>query len=210
MLITTEFLKQIAPKCDPAIAAQLVAAMNEFFPKYRIDTTHRIAMFLAQAVHESAGLTRFVENLMYTKAESLLKTFPKDFKDLADATKYVRQPQRIANRVYANQGGNGPESSGEGWLYRGRGIFQLTLKSNYIEFDKDNPAVGALKNPDLLMQPRYAVLSACWYWLERNLNKYADIGDIVGCSRAVNGGRIGLKERMELYTFIKTNLGKQK
>jgi len=207
MNITPEFLKRYAPNCK--VTVELAAAMNEFFPKYGITTPHRIAMFFAQALHESGHFTRFTENLMYTKAESLLKTFPKDFKDLADAAGYVRQPIRIANRVYANQGGNGPESSGDGWKFRGRGIFQLTLKGNYIEFDKDNPQVGALKNPDVLAQPREAVLSACWYWKERQLNKFADVGDIVGCSKAVNGGRIGLKERMALYAELKTNLGKQ-
>lgn len=197
MIITPEFLKKIAPSCT--VTVELAAAMNEFFPSHGITTPERVAMFIAQALHESGHFTRFTENLMYTKAENLLRTFPKDFKNLADAAGYVKQPQRIANRVYANQGGNGNEASGDGWKHRGRGIFQLTLKGNYIAFDKDHPEVGALKNPDILATPRFAVLSACWYWKKRNLNKYADKGDITGCSVAINGGKIGLPDRIALY-----------
>lgn len=208
MNITPEFLKSIAPNCKKTV--ELADAMNKCFPKYAIGTTHRISMFLAQAVHESGHLTRFDENLMYTKAESLLKTFPKDFKNLADATGYVKQPQRIANRVYQNQNGNGPEASGDGWKFRGRGIFQLTGRANFTSFAKANPEVDAVNKPETLSNPYEAVLSACWYWHSKGLNKYADIGDIVGCSKAVNGGKIGLKERMELYAKIKTNLGKNK
>jgi putative chitinase len=116
---------------------------------------------------------------------------------------YARKPEKIANRVYANRMGNGPEASGDGWKYRGRGLIGLTGKTNYRIFGKD---VGqedeVLGDPDKLVLPKYAALSAGWFWATNGLNQLADAKDIVGMSKRVNGGTIGLDHRKQLYTQI--------
>jgi len=178
--------------------------MNRTFTRYIIDTPRRISMFLAQVSHESGGLTATQENLNYS-ADRLLVVFPKYFKDV-DVNAYARNPEKIANRVYANRMGNGPESGGDGYRYRGRGLIQLTGKSNYERFAK-----GMIMPLDQAVQylttPEGACMSAGWFWDVNNLNELADNGDLVGCTRKINGGTHGLEDRQNQYTKALTIFG---
>jgi putative chitinase len=164
--------------------------------EFEINTKQRQAMFLAQCAHESGHFRLVSENLNYS-ADGLRRVFPKYFRDV-DANDYHRQPEKIANRVYSSRMGNGDEASGDGWRFRGRGLIQLTGKSNYIACSEDLE-VDLLENPDYLLTPEGAARSAAWFWWQNDLNDYADKGDIVGCSKRVNGGTIGLEDRKELY-----------
>lgn len=167
----------------------------EILPKYEIDTIPRVAGFLAQCQHESLDFNVLQENLNYG-ATGLRKVFGKYFPTSALANAYARKPEKIANRVYANRMGNGPESSGDGWKYRGRGILQVTGKSNYAACSQEIFGDDTLvKNPDLLSDPKYALLSACWYWEKNNLNSLCDKKDIVGMTKRINGGVNGLEDR---------------
>lgn len=196
MLTYKEFSK-LYPKCENP--KQWVDAMNNVFPKYEITTAKRIASFISQCGHESAGWSVFIENLNYSE-RSLNSLFGKYFyKAGRDASKYARQPEKIANIVYANRMGNGNEASGDGWRYRGRGPIQLTGKNNYIYFSH-NMEVDAINNPDLLVNdPEISLMSAIWYWNNNNLNVYADKGDIRSMTKKINGGYIGLSDRLEHY-----------
>lgn len=181
-----------------ATYAQWVDPLNTAFEAEQINTKQRVAMFLAQLGVESARFTATKENLNYG-VDGLLKTFGKYFGSTSVAAQYARKPQAIASRVYANRMGNGDEASGEGWKYRGRGLIQLTGKENYT---KCGQALGVdlVGQPELVETNLYAVLSAAWFWSSKGLNAYADKGDIVGCSKRVNGGTHGLAERQAFYT----------
>jgi putative chitinase len=170
----------------------LVKTMQEF----KINNKNRQAMFLAQILHESAMLSATVENLNYSE-KGLLITFKKYF-DRKRAQRYARKPQQIANYVYANRMGNGNEQSGNGWLFRGRGLIQLTGKDNYVAAGK-GLGVDLLKNPDYLLTPEGAARSAGWFWNSRNLNRTADAGNIRENTRLINGGFKGLDHRTDLY-----------
>ena len=185
--------------------AQWCDALNEILPVYEINTPHRVAAFVAQCAHES-GYFRFLkENLNY-RAESLLKTFPRYFKTLDDARQYERQPQKIANRVYANRMGNSDEASGDGFRYLGRGLIQLTGKNNYTLFAAaiDTPLEDI---PEYLQTFEGAVQSACWFWEQNNLNRFADSGDIITMSKRINGGTIGMEDRINKYNKALKVLG---
>jgi putative chitinase len=172
-------------------------ALCEILPVYEINTPERVAAWLAQCAHES-GYFRFLkENLNY-RAESLLKTFPKYFKILDEAKQYEKKPEKIANRVYANRMGNGDESTGDGFRYLGRGLIQLTGKNNYTLFAAaiDTPVEEI---PEYLQTFEGAVQSACWFWEQNNLNRLADAKDIVTMSKRINGGTIGMEDRLMKY-----------
>jgi putative chitinase len=175
-------------------------------PKFNIDTRERLACFLAQCVHESMGFSRLEENLNYS-ADALMRVFPKYFKSLTDTAEFHRNPQKIANRVYANRMGNGPESSNDGWTYRGRGLIQITGKNNYTAASKfifnDDRAV---RSPELFAMMRGAVQSAGWFWYANGCNDFADRNDFVGLTRRINGGTIGLEDRQNKYQKILTIL----
>lgn len=162
---------------------------------YGINTKLRLSHFFAQIEHESR-LKPISENLNYS-ARGLGVTFKKYFPTTALANQYANQPQRIANRVYANRMGNGNEASGEGWKYRGRGFIQITGKENYFRLANDTD-LDCFKNPDLLLEEANAMISALWFWKLRGLNALADKNDIVGITRRVNGGNIGLEHRKQL------------
>lgn len=168
--------------------------------KYGINTDHRIAAFLAQTSHESAGYTRWIENLNYS-ADALLKLFKSHFSGMEDALKYHRKPEQIANRIYCNRMGNGSEESGDGWKYRGRGLIQLTGKENYTKFAT---ACGkSLPEVILYLETQAGALeSAAWYWNSHKLNQLADVGNNLGITKAINGGTIGLSERVSLTIKI--------
>ena len=167
-------------------------AMTEFF----IDTDDRQRMFLTQILHESDMLTATVENLNYSEL-GLLKVFKKYF-DASRAKKYARNPQKIANRVYANRMGNGNEDSGDGWKFRGRGLIQLTGRDNYKRCG-DELGIDLIKDPSYLETPEGAARSAGWFWLENKLNQSADKKDIETNTRIINGGTKGLDQRKALY-----------
>ena len=179
-----------------------VPILERFMSQYNINTKERIAMFLAQASHESGGFSRLVENLNYS-AEGLAKVWPSRYaekgKPNALALSIARKPELIANHTYANRMGNSTPESGDGWKYRGRGIFQLTGKSNYDAFFKDT---GVAASPDDLSSPTYAVLSACWFWNKNRLNAISDTKDVERCTRVINGGLVGLDHRKKLYSNI--------
>ena len=175
-------------------------ALNNILPDYGIDTPQRVAAFLAQCAHESGGFTALHENLNY-RAETLCKVFPKYFPDAATAQQYAGQPNKqelIANRVYANRMGNGDEASGDGFRYCGRGLIQLTGKSNYQAF-ADSLEMAVEDVPEFLQTFEGAIQSACWFWEANNLNQYADSGDILTMTKRINGGTIGLEDRKKHY-----------
>ena len=191
--MTSEELSQ-ALKLTPAKAEEWIDAINETFDRFEINTPERQACFLGQCAHESAGFTALKENLNYS-AEGLTKVWPKRFPSLDAAQPYHRNPEKIANKVYADRMGNGDEASGEGFKYRGRGLIQLTGKDNYKAC---GAALGAdlLNDPDQVSSPKYAALSAGWFWDKNKLNQYADANDMTTLTKRINGGTHGLDDRI--------------
>jgi putative chitinase len=172
-------------------------ALNKILPDYEINTPQRVAAFVAQSAHESGGFTALHENLNY-RAVTLRKVFPKYFPTDEMAAQYAQQPERIANRVYGGRMGNGPEESGDGYRYCGRGLIQLTGKSNYQAF-ADSIEIPVEQVPEFLQTFEGAIQSACWFWESNNLNQYADSGDILTMTKRINGGTIGLDDRQAHY-----------
>jgi len=172
-------------------------ALNKILPDYEINTPQRVAAFVAQSAHESGGFTALHENLNY-RAVTLRKVFPKYFPTDEMAAQYAQQPERIANRVYGGRMGNGPEESGDGYRYCGRGLIQLTGKSNYQAF-ADSIEIPVEQVPEFLQTFEGAIQSACWFWESNNLNQYADSGDILTMTKRINGGTIGLADRQAHY-----------
>jgi len=192
---TKEQLKEMLPK-NPYLQ-NWYDALASILPEYDINTPQRVAAFLAQCAHESGGFVFLKENLNY-KAASLRKVFPKYFPDDAIAAAYANKPEMIANRVYANRMGNGDEHSGDGFKYCGRGLIQLTGKDNYTFFAAsiDVPVEEA---SEYLQTFEGAVQSACFFWDQNNLNQWADKGDILTLTKRINGGTIGLEDRIKHY-----------
>lgn len=198
-MITLEQLQQILPGND--CTEQWHQALVQLLPDYGINTSERVAAFLAQCAHESGQFQAIHENLNY-KAASLQKVFPKYFPTQELAEQYAKQPEKIANRVYANRMGNGDESSGDGWRYCGRGLIQLTGRDNYQAFA--DSVQGNLEDvADYLATFEGAVQSACWFWETNDLNALADLGDIKTMTKRINGGYLGLEDRIEHYERIK-------
>ena len=172
----------------------------EYFEKYEINTQNRIAGFFAQGAHESGDFKTLFENLNYSW-ERLRVVFPRYFPSDAFAKDYHRNPQKIANRVYddalrTNKIGN--NQPGDGWRFRGRGIFQLTGRFNYDSFAK-SVGMTAEEASAYLGTKRGAFESACWFWKSRNLNNFADTDSITAMSKAINGGDNGLTDRINKY-----------
>jgi len=200
MPITEQQLLQILPKARP-VAGIFLPALNRAMARWKIDSRIRQAAFLAQVGHESGQLRNLVENLNYS-AEALVKTWPTRFTSQT-APGYARQPEKIANKVYGGRMGNGPESSGDGWQYRGRGLLQVTGRSNYR-------AAGAglglplEDDPGLLEQAEIAAHSGAWWWAKHGLNEMADAGRIQDIGSVINTGQPGrvphgAAERKALY-----------
>ena len=167
-------------------------------PKYDIDTPERVAGFMAQCGHESNNFRVLKENLNYS-ATALDKIFGKYFKRAGrDAQQYHRQPEKIANVIYANRMDNGDTASGDGWKFRGRGIIQLTGRYNYTKFAK-SINTGLRATVEYLEAKQGALESACWYWDTNGLNAIADSQDIVKMTKRINGGTIGLADRKKHY-----------
>lgn len=190
---------------NPEAEAWAEAAM-EILPKYEITTANRIAGFFAQTGHESQSLKVLEENLFY-RAETLDKIFPKYFKNAGrNAAEYAKQPQKIANVVYANRMGNGDAASNDGYNFRGRGPIQLTGRENYTNFGK-TVGLTAEQVIDYIQTKKGALESACWYWKSRNLNAACDANDIVKMTKLINGGTIGLEDRKKHYNEALAILG---
>lgn len=191
MIISGSKFKRVFP-CAVDGVYQTIA---DYAEEYGLDTKQKEAMFLAQCGHETAGFTRFTENLNYS-ADGLLTVFPKYF-DKHTAQQYARNPEAIANRVYANRMNNGDEASGDGWKYRGRGIIQVTGKKNYQDFQI---WVGETVTPESLSSDMdLCVLAGFWYWSVNGLDK---ISDIVTVTKRINGGTNGLNDRKALYANL--------
>ena len=198
MTLTERALNEIAPALSVASLKSYVPILNQVCERYEINANpRRLAMFLAQAAHESGGFSRLVENLNYS-ADGLQRTWPKRFPTIEFAQRYARQPDKIANYVYASRMGNGAEASGDGKRYRGRGIFQLTGKDNYA-------AAGLALSLPLVDEPQLAaeIEPACriagWFWHTHHLTPLADFEDVRSVTRAINGGVTGLAERVARY-----------
>jgi len=198
-MITAEQFAHLFPRAqDPASWAE---SMANVFPTYEIDTPHRVAAFLAQCGHESGGWTVFEENLNYS-AQGLNSIFKKYFPTLESAQPYARKPEMIANKIYANRMGNGAPETGDGYKYRGRGPIQLTGKDNYRAFAKEmfEDWENLFENPDWVTSDRdFALMSAIWFWNKNKLNVQADSGDIKLMTKKINGGYIGLEDRIKHY-----------
>ena len=190
-----EMLKEMGVSAEDA--EQYITDLERTLPKYGIaDSTLRLAHFFSQILHESGCMRFDMENLNYS-SEALRAVFGKYFKTKKQADAYSRNPKKIANKVYANRMGNGSESSGDGWKYRGRGLIQLTGKSNYRVFAKWVGDDRVLDDPDLVAS-EYAVQSAVFYWDKHKLNSVADKDDVVRLTRRINGGTNGLAHRKQL------------
>ncbi|MFC0118951.1 glycoside hydrolase family 19 protein [Pseudoalteromonas xiamenensis] len=185
---------QIVPTTSESVLHPFVDPLNNHLPGFSINTPLRIAHFLAQVAHESGGFRHRWENLNYS-ATALTNLFAKYFPNQVMAESYARQPEAIANRIYASRMGNGTEASGDGWRFRGRGLIQLTGRENYLR-------CGQWLGENLISEPErvaedlnICVLSACWYWQSKRLNTFADEDDILHITRRINGGLHGLAER---------------
>lgn len=192
-----QLLRGALPQLRADRAVLFLAPLRECMEEFEIDANaQRAAMFLAQTAHESAHFFRLVENLNYSAAR-LLQVFPKYFTP-EEAAVYERKPSSIAARVYANRMGNGNEASADGWVFRGRGLLQLTGRKNYRDCGRAL-CLDLENNPSLLQEPDIACRSAGWFWQQNDLNELCDAGDVRGVTRRINGGTHGLEERASLY-----------
>ena len=212
--MTVSILHMVAAGVRRDVAEKWHPAIEAAFREFDITTDRRVAAFLAQSAHESGGFTMLEENLNY-RAVVMATVWPSRFAELGSdgrpkkdaqgknvpnkfALALERKPEMLANVVYASRMGNGPTESGEGWKYRGRGLKQLTGKDNYTRCGKAL-GVDLVSQPELLLQPLYAVRSACWFWAANGCNKFADAGDIEGLTKRINGGLIGIEDRRRRY-----------
>lgn len=190
MSISKQQLLAICPNC--ADSDSWAAALDVEFAKVGF-SKRQIAHFLSQTGHESNDFKSLEENLNYS-SERLLVVFPKYFTS-ATASKYHRKPSAIGSRVYANRMGNGDEASGDGYKFRGRGILQITGKNNYTACST-YLGIDLISNPDQLLIKKYAIGSALWFW---HTNNIADIDDVTKVTKKVNGGTIGLDDRLSRF-----------
>jgi putative chitinase len=188
-MVNAEQLKQLH------IGAEWVDALNETFARFNLTTNNQKAMFIGQCSHESGNFRLLQENLNY-KAATLMKLWPKRFPTLEVANQYAGNARAIANKVYADRMGNRDEASGDGYRFRGKGLVQLTGHSNHFHAGK---ALGVdfVMQPDLVATPKYAALTAGWFWETHKLNPPADALDYTKVTKIINGGTIGLDDRIK-------------
>jgi putative chitinase len=225
--MTPQIQHIVAAGVKQATAEKWVDAVAAACQEFGIDTPQRIAGFLSQCAHESGGFTMLQENLNY-RAATMATVWPtrfaerepdpknpgktkakKDAKGANIPNKFAlalhRKPEMIANVVYSSRMGNGPTESGEGWLYRGRGLKQLTGKDNHRACSA-GLGVDLVANPDLLLEPIYAARSAAWFWSSNKCDAFADAGDIEGLTKRINGGLIGIDDRKKRYASAMSSL----
>ena len=177
--------------------------LNQVFVKYDINTPKRQAAFIGQCAVESANFTRLQENLNYS-AQRLTQVWPSRFPNINMAEAYAHNPEKLADFVYAGRMGN--LQDGDGWKFHGRGLIQLTGRENYANCGS-GIGVDLIDNPDLLLTPQYAVLSAGWFWNKKGLNALADTQEYGAMTRRINGGLTGLDERIAKITKALQVLG---
>jgi putative chitinase len=208
-LVTEQILGQVMPKCPNASA--WVPPLNAAMDRFEIADDRRAAAFLAQIAQESGELCRLVENLNYS-AGRLMQVWPKRFPTLKSARPYERNPEKLANYVYASRLGNGDQASGDGWRFRGRGLIQTTGRANYRSAGSAL-SLNLESQPELLEALDAAALSAAWFWKSHGLNELADSGgagdeeDFETISIRINGGRAGLDARKAYWKKAKESLG---
>jgi len=176
------------------IDAKWLTPLNDTFAKYGIDTPKRQAAFIGQCQHESGNFKTLEENLHYS-AQSLMRVWPSRF-DAATAEKYANNPEMIANKVYGGRADLGNTQDGDGWKFHGRGVIQLTGRSN-VTVCGDALGQPFSEHPELLLEPQWACMSAGWFWNKRNLNELADNEDWTSITKRINGGTIGLQDRID-------------
>ena len=196
-MVSVEQLKRLG------IGPQWVDALNETFNRFHSDTPRQQAAFIGQCGHECGNFRILEENLNY-KAATLMKLWAKRFPTLEIANQYAGQPKRIANKVYASRMGNRDEQSGDGYRFRGRGCIQLTGSANYFHAGK---ALGIdfMSDPDQVATPKFAALTAGWFWSTHNCNALAEAADWTGLTKKINGGTIGLDDRIS-HTNLALNV----
>ena len=207
IMLTREAIARLFPRSRAEIRGELFDSQGDHFARFEItNTKRRLAYFLAQAAEESGGFTVFEEKLSYT-AQRLVQVWPGRFPTIAAAAPYARNPQRLANKVYGGRMGNGPEASGDGWRFRGRGPIQLTGRSNYA-------AIGAfigldlINDPDQALEPDHMMLVQAGYWAKNDLNRFADASDFRGLTRAINGGYTNMGLREEWLRKVQAEMAK--
>lgn len=188
-MVTSEQLKKLH------IGEQWVDALNATFQRFNIDTPVRQASFIGQCGHECGNFKILEENLNY-RAEALMRLWKSRFPTIEIANEYSRNPKKIANKVYASRMGNRDESSGDGFRFRGRGCIQLTGHANYFHAGKAC-GVDFVMEPDLVATPQYAAMTAGWFWDTHKLNQFADVRDFKTMTKKINGGFIGLDDRIK-------------
>lgn len=188
-MVTAEQLQKLH------IGPEWVDALNETFQKFGINTPRQRAAFIGQCSHECGNFKVLEENLNY-RAATLMKLWPKRFPTLEVANEYAGQPRKIANKVYASRMGNRDEASGDGFRFRGRGAIQLTGYDGYFHAGKAC-GVDFHKEPELVATPRYAAMTAGWFWSTHNCNNLAEAGDWLALTKKINGGTIGYDDRVK-------------
>jgi putative chitinase len=207
-LIMLDSLSKAVPTARLTDLTKYIDPLDDALTRYEINTPQRIAAFIAQVAHESGDFRLTEENLNYSW-QALRLTWPTRFPTDEIAQAYHRQPEKIANRAYASRNGNGDEASGDGWRFRGRGLIQITGRANYLAYSQAIAAPGVMTTPEQLAQPPDAALSACWFWRERGLNAFADLGDEASFNQItlrINGGYNGKEDRLQNWAEAKTVL----
>lgn len=202
MKLTAQQIKKCLPNNKNAV--EWLDLLNKYMPMYKINSVIRASFFLGQLAHESNEFQVLKENLNYS-VKGLRATFPKYFPNDVIALQYARQPQKIANRVYANRMGNRSEASGDGWRYAGKGLIQLTGADNYNKFSLECDKT-LTETVEYLQTKEGALHSACWFWKEKNLNVLSDLLDLKNQTRRINGGYNGLPHREDLVNKYLTIL----
>ena len=214
MIITEPQIRRIMTNAKSANISAFVNAFNMYSDQFGINNKCRLVHFISQVAVESNQLNAMEENLNYS-ADGLMKTWPSRF-DAGKAKAYARQPEKIANYVYANRMGNGDEASGDGWRYRGRGLIMLTGRSQYLNYETSGLCNGKLtEHPEWLAKYPGALKSAMWYWMTNGLNEIADRDDggtagenvCKTISKRINGGMVGLSQRLYFYRVAKKVFG---
>lgn len=198
-MINAQQLKKALPACKDV--SQWAAALNAAAAEFEINTKQRFAMWLGQCAHESAQLNVLRENLSYSN-RGLMKTWPKRFPTVEVAVLFARQPQKLANYVYANRLGNGPPESNDGWKYRGGGLIQLTGKANY-EAAQNAVNLPLVNSPAKIEIPLVAARVAGWFWQAHGCNELADTGDFDRITETINGhAKLGAADRLAFYKKV--------
>ena len=185
-----------AVKIDLAHAEALLPGLEAAIKTADLDTPARLSAFLAQTGHESGGFKFLEENLNY-KPETLCRVWPSHFNE-ENCHEFSGNPEAIANTAYAGRMGNGDAETGDGWRYRGRGFLQLTGKENY-EHASSDLGFDFVSEPDAVATPEGAALTAAWFWKKHNLNHYVDNNDFTQMTKIINGGTIGLEDRVARF-----------